>query len=323
MKDPGGMNGILPVLPHLRKMQIKPVIFGTGKAAELLPGRMPAYTTQRRFFRVTTANDIMRLHAQLGSGSANPFAVLTSMCSEGGAGRDIIPLMRAMKIRTIAYQDFWGARLKTDWQDVKYRPDAICVGNRYAAELVTRAWSEYDPARVKITGFTTHDQYANYDADSAVIETTRDLHLDDKPVVFYLIENISGAGRVTKDLIEVMNGLGSEINLVAHYHPRMGTSVPEEIPECEKALGAFRAGRLIRTEKDLPYADIQRYLAASSLVVAMWSTILVEASLFRKDALAIMYPDIGIKHFQGEMGGQMDQVPVVALRAAHQAESKE
>ncbi len=97
-KDPGGTNGVLPVVKVLRKdFGLDVRLIANGKAAELLANTNEDYEVLR------SAEEITRRYPK-------PKLMFTSVCSRGGVGRDLVPSLRDV-CPTVALHDFWGTRL--------------------------------------------------------------------------------------------------------------------------------------------------------------------------------------------------------------------
>jgi hypothetical protein len=95
VKDPGGTNSVLRVVNELRQLGNTVEVIANGHALDRLPGMNVPFRT------LEGALEVMPL----------PDVYLTSMCSKGGVGRNLIPLMRSANVPIVAIQDLWGAQL--------------------------------------------------------------------------------------------------------------------------------------------------------------------------------------------------------------------
>ena len=304
-KDPGGTNGIVPVAKCLRKMGHKVELIPNGKAIELLPA----------------LNEEFSMFEQALKETPEPEALFTSMCSDGGIGRDLVPLMKRAGVLTVALQDFWGPRLRFEWADPKFRPDFICVNDKVGADLVMRAWPDYDGNQVAITGFPAMDKYSDFDVETAANQVRTTLGLDRwRPSVSFGGQ-LEGVGDVITEVIEVLNELKLDIYFLPRPHPRMKNNAPDEIPKWEKALAGFRGGVLI----DSSACSTSSVTASSSLVISAYSTINVEAACLRKDVISVLYPEVGMYWLRLELP-DLEDFPLVQLgcsaKAANRAELK-
>ncbi len=93
-RDLGGTNGVLPVAKKLGEMGHQSLIIPNGKALEILPN------LGIEFFTLDRALEVAPL----------PNVVVTSMCSDGGIGRNFVPIMNMAGIPVVAFQDYWGTR---------------------------------------------------------------------------------------------------------------------------------------------------------------------------------------------------------------------
>lgn len=316
MKDPGGTNAVWPVAEELKQRGHRILHIPNGKAVELLAEKMRDDTTLVCF---AARNAELLLHWI--DPEMTPHVYITSMCSEGGIGRNFIPIMRDMGIPTVAVQDYWGGALKVEFKDPIYWPDAICVPDELGREMVLDAWQGYDPNRVHITGQPAFDKLTRLDATSAekkiwefVIRAPK--YYDVKFIVFAgQLKHTSSALRA---LVQSLNDLPyRHIVLVALQHPRFKNNAPEEIEPFEKACGEFKNGMLLRNHPDI---STDEWVAASNLVVSLTSTVLATGAYFRKPCIAYLPPEI----FQSELAANgFTFLPMAKVGACAVAESEE
>lgn len=321
VKDPGGTNGVLPVVDVLRApvsrggMGLKVLTVANGKAVELLKGKegVEAYDSPDR---ILAAHDL-------------PKMLVTSMCSKGGVGRDLVPLLRNRGIPTIALQDFWGVRLQNDWADAKFWPDAICVNDEVGAKIVRSAWADYDSRRIKVTGYPAQDKLASLDIERVATNVRDTLGIgDDKSVVVYGGHyndgKIKKSGETLCEIVEALNAISRSVYFIPRAHPRMKDNAPEELPKWEYALKRFNAGVLIT---DTSYKDMTPLLALVSanrgVIASVFSTVLVDAAaLGCGNNISILYPEAGMACFDEEMGGSLKEFPLVDLGCTAKATNR-
>src|SRR3989344_9218385 len=180
------MHAVLPVATELSASGYTVHLVANGKAAEHLAKDACTY------FPTTDAQMVLDRYG-------TPDVLLTSMCSGGGVGRDLVPLLQGKSI-TVAVQDQWGARLLTDWKDEQYRPDHILVNDDVGKRIVLKAWSEYDPDRVKVTGYAALDKLHGFDV-AQVRRTTRALlGLKEETRVVYFSGQLDGTAAALDQL---------------------------------------------------------------------------------------------------------------------------
>lgn len=303
-KDPGGTAGVMPVVRSLRVSGNEIVLFANGKAVELLK------KADERFVVCESTDEILKEFGK-------PEVLLTSMCSEGGIGRDLVEVL-AGEASIVALQDYWGARLWTAWADSKYRPDFICVNDEVGRNIVLDAWPEFPHDCVKITGYPALDRYYGYDAAAVSIQVREKLGLKHLPVVLFGGQ-LKGTGEMLGELVAALNELGMPVCLIPRFHPRMKDNAPEEVSGCESALASFNREQIIA---DTSAFDTQSLIAASDVIVSGSSTILVEAATIRKQNISVLYPDCGMAEFVRETGGGIAESPIVSLGCSSKATNR-
>lgn len=302
VKDPGGTNGVLPVVRELRQSGFEVHLVGNGKAVEILS------LANEPFTAAESAEEILNRFGR-------PEALITSMCSQGGIGRDLVPLLRG-QCPTFALQDFWGARLLTDWADLKYRPDYICVNDTVGVALAARAWPDFSPNRILTTGYPAIDRYANFSVP-AVAEKARALLgiVSYRPVVLYA-GIVKRAGDILAEVVAAVNDLNVEVTFIPRMHPRMPDDAPEELPKWYKALADFKNGYICA---DSSACNLQSLIACANVVLSAYSTTLVDAAALRIANISVLYPEVGMARFLEETGGLMKEFPLVELGCSAKA----
>lgn len=312
-KDPGGTNGILPVYDYLTQQGWLTELIANGKAVELLQAM------GRQFKTVPSAADaIVQLE--------EPAAVVTSMCFGGGLGRDLIPLFHEKNSRVpiIALQDFWGSGLWADWADLKYRPNYIVVNDPVGAEIVQQAWPEFAADRIKIFGYPALDKYAGVDTAATRQQVKEKLGiLDNYPIILYASQ-LTGAATTFRELklaLRVVADRGEQpINLIPRLHPRMKNNAPQEYRYLNQAM--YCCGPRIMCWPFTDICDTSELIQAADVVIAEWSTALIETAAVRRVPIAVLYPNEGMSRFRVATGGQINEFPLISLGCAAKAESR-
>ncbi len=309
-KVPGDVNNVLPVSQMIRNKYKKDVtLIASGKAVDILANY------GERFLEVRSAEAFIDTHGY-------PEAFITGM-GAGALWPSFVPLLSS-KCPIIILQDYWGNGIFTDWADLLYRPDYICVNDEIDLNWVLKAWPEFNPGRIVVTGYSHFDQYAHLDV-RVISEKVQDkLKLDSKkPIILFLGEREETAHALA-ELVAVMNDFdvldGSEYYFVPRFHPCMKDDVPLEFALCEEVLSGFKGGVLVR---DSSVCTTTELIASASLVVSMCSTTLAEASILRKPNISLLYPDHGQKVFLRYTNGVMDESPFVSTRCSVKAENRE
>ena len=321
VKDTGGTKAVLPVVVALRALGHEVQVIANGISVTQVGDDQRA----AGFISVTTAGEVLE---RLG---APPHMLVTSMCSEGGVGRDLVPLVRPHNTKVVAVQDFYGAEMLRAWAALEHRPDYICVNDSVGAEIVVRAWSDFTPERVWITGFPALDRYAalykpnatNTLMDEALEQscgippgTTRVLFCGEK----------EHTGHAMIELVAALNEIGHPVALIPRMHPAMTRVAPQEVEPTETALRGFNSGYIVHNSERFTTDEL---ILTAEVVVSMSSTSLMEAAVCRRKALAILYPDHGARRFQEVTGflpsdkPLIPEVPVVELGCCAKATNRE
>lgn len=308
VKDPGGTEAVVPVFLALQKYHPDKVcLIANGKAVELLQGGEIDFEVYQ------TAEDFVR-------GNPDPPKILlTSMCSQGGTGRDLVPILREKGATTIAVQDFPGARMNIAWKNPQYRPDCICVNDTFAAEIVSRVWPDFSKEKIEITGSPAFDKYFKSDTESASKQTRERLGiLEDWPVILFAGQaEVRDTSNILYEVVSALNDLSEDIYFIPRQHPRMSFASPEQVPIWDRALKAFHGGTLI----DSSGLDFLSVISATSLLIAQFSTTLIAGTLLRKDCVSVMYPST-VSEFHRITGDIFDEFFLISLGCVKEAKNQ-
>ena len=299
-KDAGGTNNLLPILPLLRNAghEVKLFLHEGGK------GETSIKTANEPFEAVNTAEEVIQKYGK-------PNLLVTSMCSDGGVGRDLIPILRDLDAPTAAIQDFWGGRLNTDFKNKKFHPDLITINDKAGFVIVHNVWGRRQTdTLVAVTGYPRLDAFANLNR-AKLEESGRELYgiRDDLPIVLYSGQ-IWHAGSMLEKVVQSLNHIKIPCHLLTSRHPRMATEAPEEETKmwrwAETSVDSHV--RLHREAK----SNLETILV-SSVVVGQYTTVLVDAAALGKQNISLLYPEYGASAFQREFGGVMEEFPLVSL----------
>lgn len=298
-KDPGGVNAVLPVYDALVRGGGSAVLIASGKAVELLQNGSCSF----RWYPSAEAAlvDI-----------PNPAALVASMCSSGSSseiGRALVPLLRG-RCPTIAVQDFWGAGLRTTWKDAALHPDSIVVNDHVDAAIVQRAWPDYKLDRIAVLGYPALDRYACMDVGAISSRVRAELGIASEEPVITFAGQLHHSGAMLADVARAIAGVGQPVCLIPRAHPRMRNDAPHEVSRWEAAIAQFQSGRCITDTTRWSTSEI---VAASTVVISMYSTVLIEAASVRRPTIAVLYPDVGMAELLESTGGIMPEFPLVEL----------
>lgn len=300
-RDVGGANALLPVANLLRKKnQIQWVVQENGRGKDVLK------SSGQDFELYSSASEISK-------DSVNAF--VSSMCST--AGQELAPHFKG-SCPVVAIQDQWACGLYNVWNDPKCRPDYILVNDELDKDFVLKAWPDFDPDGIIITGYPALDKYAHLDVQGVKTRVKNTLSLSlQKPVVLFAGQ-WGHTGHAIMELVKALNEIRQEVSLIVRPHPAMKDNAPEEMPLWEQALAEFHSGTLISDSSPCTMPDV---IAASDLVLSMYSTSLCEAAIMRIPNIAILYPDHGMKEYVEV--AKTDNYPMVSLGCTAKASNYE
>lgn len=312
VKDPGGTNNALPVVPALKRKGKKVLAVANGFAAG---ERGLQATSEQVFLSAKSAEAVVEMFGV-------PKVLITSMCSEGGVGRDLVPLTRKAGGIAVAMSDFPGARFleKATWADPKYRPDYVVVGSDGAKRITENMWPDVPRENILALGRPGLDVYANFDVAGASADVRKAFNMtEEKPVIL-----AGGAGphsaHMLTELVAALNELGRDCYLILRPHPRMAVNYAAEVGPWESAKEGFKSGTLIADSS--VFKDVKPLIAAADCVIAMYSTILEEAGVLRKTNISVFYPDKAKVLWDQEMKGKIKRFPFVDLGCTAEATNR-
>lgn len=304
-KDPGGTNSVLPVYDAWTRSGGHGVLIANGKAVELLPKRGAAF----RWYPSPAAvlDDI-----------GVPGALVTSMCSKGGIGRDLVPMLMG-RCPCIALLDYWSAPFRrvdeSSWDAPEHRPDAVVVNDAFGVACVRSGWEEgWHAGRAPMLGYPALDAYATFDATAAVARVNDRLCIAAREFVVLFT---GWAGQAMAWTVDALHHLaerhGIRVTFIPREHPRMRVDGPADFAQWQSSLATYTAGRCIT---DSSAVETRELLARADLVIADRSTTLMEASVLRRPNILIMDAADAEKY---EASTGLPEFPLVALKATVRA----
>lgn len=314
-KDTGGMNEVLPIVVALR-MQGVMVDIVTGKVNGIGPAFDVLHRAGVPFYDATNVAPEVLL-AKLGI----PDALVTSTDADGGIGRDVVPLLRARGVPTVAAPGLWGGALNTEneWKNLRFRPDHVVVNDQVGFDLVLRAWPEYEQARVHILGYASLDALFRFDLDAAKRRVYEHLGVTSPTPTVYFSGQLRGTGQALEHVVRALADLGVPSMLWYKEHPRLDRSDAQlngEAMLCDLALTRLPAYVRPYVVRGAAGSDLN-LIAAANVTVSMFSTALLHAADLRKPAISVLFPGSRMQtQYLKESGGLLDEHPLVALGAA-------
>lgn len=319
-KDPGGSKNVVPIYKELKNMGHNAHLFTNGWASKGLENQGLEFTP------VESTQEVLAKFP-------NPRMLVTSMCSDGGVGRDLVPLLWG-RCPVVASQDYWGARLMTEWSKLKYRPDFINVNDQLGSEVVMRAWPRFAKDHIFQAGYPMFDFYADItraDEKRARDEIGEKLGIDSgAAIVFFPCGVLNGASEFLTEVLAAVRMVRSQtIKLIPRVHPRLHLNAPAEFEPWNRQLAQFEEdlpGVLVCDESVIR-GDMKKLLLASDVVISDFSTTLLEAGLVGarltgKANVSACYTPTVASCFYDELGQLMSEPPFVTLGCSVKAENQ-
>ncbi len=312
VKDTGGLGAVLPVHEALRKQGVDSRLIANGVSRDVLCARKIPFTE---------ASSVEEVLEQFGV----PEVLVTSMCTGGGVGRDLIPLL-AGRCPTVVVQDQWGV-LK-EWADLRYCPDHVVVNDSVGTELVHEVWSHIDPSHIHELGFAALDVLAHFGRVGARRRVRERFGIASDLPVLAFFGQFAPTGLAAEELVRAMQMLRvRECVLLVGLHPRFDQGEPHLAEEGKRIREAFVTfpGRVVY----LPITPTERIatedvIAASDVVLTMYSTGLTYAAALQVPGIAILYPNSPMQErLQEERAGTFTHLPLGELGCVAVAQNLE
>ncbi|HEY4515508.1 MAG TPA: CDP-glycerol glycerophosphotransferase family protein [Candidatus Paceibacterota bacterium] len=300
-KDRGGTDSVVPVVQELRKSGDEVLLFTNGLASSLL--------VNADNIPVTSANEVISKHGL-------PDILISSMCSGGGVGWDLVLIMRNEKpdARVITITNGWSGAQLNAWADKQYWPDLVCVNDWYERREIEETWQDYSGEIIE-TGWPALDSFVNYDQRADRVRMREELDIPEDAKVILWAGQIKNTGLALSELVTALNKVSApDVYLIAREHSRLRSDNefgPAEIEQSNQALAKLHGAKLIDGgQKEEP----REIIATSDIVLSINSFALVEAAIMHKETIAIQYPNIyDLK----------TEFPLVALGACERARDQE
>jgi hypothetical protein len=304
--DPGDADVVLPVVSLLLKNGKKVVLIAKNVAAQRAEERKIDFEVH------CEARTVIEKHGL-------PKLFLTGMCSQDKVARDLIVNLNRAGITSVALQDFWGSRLTEKWKPSQYHPTYICVNDEVGKEIVKKAWPDFDEEKVKIFSYPSLDKFKNFQVDNESIRKKLGL-MNDWPIVLFAGQIVE-TGKVFFELISALNEIGRPVYLLPRQHPRWDNDAPlDDKKYWDKAISIFQSGEIVDSSG---FKEIDSLVVVSTVTISMFSTVLVNASVLRKQNISLLYPDSGMKKFLAGRSECMNEFPLVDLGCTKKATSRE
>ncbi len=322
-KDTGGAKGAIPVGAALITLGHNVHLFASGKAREM--------SLVKNFdgpvHMIDAAEDITRFSREQ---HWSPDAVVTSMDSEGGPGRDLMNYMFPSKtLKRFALQDFWGQRMRDPkaWAWSTARPHYLFVNDSIGVEASASAWPDFPRENIRALGYPALDRFKDLVSNEAKDRAQRKLNRitnDAKslPLVVWSGQ-LRQSGEILKLVAKAINQLGTvpKFKFLARKHPDFEAKAQDQHGHWNEALAMIAHENCITdfpTESEELTMDLLNQTAA--IVMSVYSTALVERAALRGPAIAFIN-DESRKKIETDTG--LKEFPLVTLGCAAQANTLE
>ena len=302
-RDPGGHNAVWPAREELNRRHHHVLDIATGKAIEIMKSKKIPFVavpeTPTPYHDYNEFFDDLKL----------PDVYVTSTCSEGGIGRNLIRLLGYLGVPTVAVTDFWGGGQNQFFKDTKFWPDAICVQDELSKEILLGDWHGYSESRVHITGQPAFDALANINTSEITDRVRQSSSCNENwPIVVYAGQ-LQGSSETLLSLVRALNNLPNKVYLALLKHPRMSMNSPEEETPWNKAKNEFTNGVILERGN----FSTDEWSAACDVMVSMTSTVLATAGYLRKECVSILLPQVDKLQGLGLSGLPMEKLGTCAV----------
>lgn len=311
--DTGPANNVGPVVQALRRRGIEVAFYAAGPATDALA------KAGIEFRPYTTAEEALDSCGEVGlfygaidcNDRLTAFEVVQEMESRG--------FTCPVNLQT----DFWGAGIykKDEWS--KIAPDRVFCNDPRDAELAEVTFPRMRNGAYAM-GWPWLDAYSReLDEIVALGKRTREgLAIGSDETVVLFAGQLNRTGMVFAELVAGVVAANQPVTLIARQHPAM---LPErdkdgkwehERDEWEAARAFFdRWGKGKYLDCTGPAYNVQDLIAASDLVVGAFTTTLIEAAAWKKQVIAILFPESGMREWREVTNHMMDNFPLCDLRA--------
>jgi len=312
--DAGPANNVGPVVECLRQRGIEAILFAGGPAASVLE------KAGIEFLPYTTATAAIDACDQfdLFYGAIDCNSCLPSL--------EIILEMKERGIICPVYlqTDYWGSGIYRvdEWKQVT--PDRVFCNDQRDAELAELIFPKMAPANALASGWPWLDAYKTSPSEIADMtkQAMEDLGIDPDEIVVFFAGQLNRTGKVFTELIEGIVAVDQPVLLIGRQHPAMllerdqDEKWADERKQWKSALSKFEQwGKGRYLDCTGPNYNVQLLIAVSDVVVGAFTTTLIEASAWRKQTIAVLYPESGMQEWLDVTKGSMSNFPLCDLGA--------
>jgi len=316
--DRGPANNVGPVVKALRDMDIHVDLFAGGPAKTALEHSAIEYQPY------LAAEDTV-------SSCGRPAILYAGMDSNIRLpGFEVAKELEAQGVDCpFAFQgDFWGEGLY--WRDkwAQLVPTRFFGNDQRDVELSRITFPLMDPVNALPLGWPWIDAYSDYSQiDTRARSLRQKLAIPEKMPVVFFAGQLDRTGEVIASLVRAIIAINRPVCLLSRMHPVMLLEYDQEgkwsaeYARYNAAVDEFtRWGKGNYVLCNDPY-DVKDCIALATVVTGAFSTILIEAGIWRRQVIAILYPEVGMAEWLRTDGEAMPEFPLVELGCAAKATS--
>lgn len=306
-KDTGGLGAVLPVHDALLRRGVESRLVASGVSRDVLTARGIS------FEEAENAEDVLTRFGV-------PDVLITSMCTSGGPGRDLIPLL-AGRAPTVVLQDQWG--VLTSWARTEYCPDYVVVNDHIGKAHIHEVWPRLPEEHIVALGFASLDVLNGFDGAQARSRfRARHAIAPDTPVVSFFGQ-LTHTGLAAREVVRALRAVSTRPPVVlVGMHPRLALEMPDEAMAIRTAFAAYTGSIIYLPTLATQRIPTEEVIAASDVVLAMSSTALTYAAAMRIPGIAVLYANSPIRDLlQRERAGTFTTLPLDTLGCIAVAES--
>lgn len=304
LRDMGSVNACLPVVTILKDKGISVSVYAETPAYERL--------------RDVSVIAIGKCETRNLFDSVKPSLVVVTPSTVGGT----IPVgltdgAKQKKLPVILIEDLWSGHSCSRWNSL---PDAVCVVDSFAKNLIQDSWPAYSGSRIHITGSPVFDKFAKVNTVKIKSQLREILKLKESWPIIFFVGDVFGMVEAISIFVEALNKLETPVYLILGDHPKI--ILPDAPDEFKRIYGEYHEALkslkmpIIKPDK----LTSNEILAGSDVVVGICSTMMVEACYLRKPVLGIWTPKIGQALFKIAQNTFSD-LPINKLGASMKAEN--
>lgn len=305
--DAGPAKNIGLVVKMLRQMDHNVVLYAGGPSVAVLNGLSVEY-----LFYISAEETVRSCH------DAKAFYSAVD-CNDRMPGEEIAHLLmeQGNKMPILLQSDFWGAGLyrNDSWRDIV--PTRFFGHDKRDVSLSRQAFPLLDPDDALIYGWPWVDAYSDFSEIPVREKNLRQmLSIPEKMPVVFFAGQLNRTGEVWESLVNAIIALDRPVYLLSRIHPRMlAQNDPDQ--EWKKEFDRYQSG----VDRYLAWGkgkykmcpdpiEVKDLIAVSGVTVGAFTTVLLEATAWRKPTISILYPQVGMAEWRRVTHDYMLEFPL-------------